>query len=380
MAMVQTKRLAALLLALLLTLFLLPSAWADSGVVGGTTVSGTVRVYLSSISSLTAVDVSIAGSYSVGGDASRALARGQNIRVSNSGGTLMMTADGQTQTMGSRFKLRRHQTSGENGVRIAQARYPASLYPGDIEFIAKGGNVQIIVHVYMEDYMLGVLPYEMDNSFPLEALKAQAVAARTYALKKMSAQAATYDVVDTTSDQVYNGTPSGNARCAQAVQETSNIVGTVNGEYMASYYTASNGGQTESVKNAWGSGSYSYLQVKDDPYDLRKRRFHRQIGHVLSRRHDQRFRTDRVASHGGGDARRRGQRADHGHQRRDAGRTEVRRTFPRIHQGAGRPDACGVRRRDGDAGLLFPGRGALLPVHQRAEKRDADRDGGCRRL
>ena len=209
MAMVQTKRLAALLLALLLTLFLLPSALADSGVVSGTTVSGTVRVYLSSISSLTAVDVSIAGSYSVGGDTSRALSRGQNIRVSNSGGTLMMTANGQTQTMGSRFKLRRHQTSGENGVRIAQARYPASLYPGDIEFIAKGGNVQIVVHVYMEDYMLGVLPYEMDNSFPLEALKAQAVAARTYALKKMSVQAATYDVVDTTSDQVYNGTPSG---------------------------------------------------------------------------------------------------------------------------------------------------------------------------
>ena len=75
--------------------------------------------------------------------------------------------------------------------------------------------------------------------------KAQAVAARTYALKKMSVQAATYDVVDTTSDQVYNGTPSGNARCAQAVQETSNIIGTVNGEYMASYYTASNGGQTD---------------------------------------------------------------------------------------------------------------------------------------
>ena len=92
--------------------------------------------------------------------------------------------------------------------------------------------------------MLGVLPYEMDNSFPLEALKAQAVAARTYALKKMSVQAATYDVVDTTSDQVYNGTPSGNARCAQAVQETSGIVSTV-------------------------GGSYSYLQVKDDPYDLR---------------------------------------------------------------------------------------------------------------
>ena len=265
--MVQTKRLAALLLTLL-ALLPVPAAWAESGVVSGTTVSGTVRVYLSSIASNTSVDVTVDGSYSIGGDASRAIPRGARLTVQNSGGTLLLTLNGQTQTMGSRFRLRRHQTSGNNGVYIAQARKPQSLYPGDIEFIAKGGNVQIVVHVYMEDYMRGVLPYEMDNSFPLEALKAQAVAARTYALKKMSAQAATYDVVDTTSDQVYNGTPSGNERCVQAVQETSGIVGTVNGEYMASYYTASNGGQTESVGNAWGSGSYAYLQVKDDPYDL----------------------------------------------------------------------------------------------------------------
>ena len=266
--MVQTKRLAALLLTLL-ALLPVPSILADSGVVSGTTVSGTVRVYLSSISSQTSVDVSVDGSYSIGGDTDRAIARGTQLTVSNSGGTLMLRMNGSTQTMGSRFKLRRHQSSGENGVRIAQARKPQSLYPGDVEFIAKGGNVQIIVHVYMEDYMRGVLPYEMDNSFPLEALKAQAVAARTYALKKMSVQAATYDLVDTTSDQVYNGTPSGNDRCVQAVQETSGIVGTVGGEYMASYYTASNGGQTESVANAWGSGSYSYLQIRDDPYDLR---------------------------------------------------------------------------------------------------------------
>ena len=265
--MVQTKRLAALLLTLL-ALLPVPAAWAESAVVSGTTVSGTVRVYLSSIASNTSVDVTVDGSYSIGGDASRAIPRGARLTVQNSGGTLLLTLNGQTQTMGSRFKLRRHQTSGNNGVYIAQARKPQSLYPGDIEFIAKGGNVQIVVHVYMEDYMRGVLPYEMDNSFPLEALKAQAVAARTYALKKMSAQAATYDVVDTTSDQVYNGTPAGNERCAQAVQETSGIVGTVNGEYMASYYTASNGGQTESVANAWGSGSYSYLTIKDDPYDL----------------------------------------------------------------------------------------------------------------
>ena len=267
--MTRTKHRGLTVLLLLLALLLLPVTAAADDVRQGGTVSGTVRVYLSSIGSNTSVDLTVDGSYSIGGDTARAIARGTQINVQNSGGTLLMTMNGQQQTMGSRFKLRRHQTSGSNGVRIAQARKPQSLYPGDIELIAKGGNVQIVVHVYMEDYMQGVLPYEMDNSFPLEALKAQAVAARTYALKKMSAQAATYDLVDTTSDQVYNGTPEGNARCVQAVQETSGIVGTVSGDYMASYYTASNGGQTESVANAWGSGSYAYLQIKDDPYDLR---------------------------------------------------------------------------------------------------------------
>ena len=264
----RRKGLVCLALVLLVC-FAAHWALADAGVSSGTTVSGTVRVYLSSIASNTSVDITVDGSYSIGGDTDRVVPRGSKLTVSNSGGTLRMSMNGSAQTMGSRFKLRRHQSSGNNGVYIAQARKPQSLYPGDIEFIAKGGNVQIVVHVYMEDYMRGVLPYEMDNSFPLEALKAQAVAARTYALKKMSAQAATYDVVDTTSDQVYNGTPTGNERCVQAVQETSGIVGTVNGEYMASYYTASNGGQTESVANAWGSGSYSYLRIKDDPYDLR---------------------------------------------------------------------------------------------------------------
>ncbi len=265
----RCKRICALLLALTLSLACTVPAQAAGVVSSGTTVSGTVRVYLSSIASNTQIDMTIDGSYSIGGDASKAIARGTRVSVSNSGGTLLLTMNGQTQTMGSRFKLRRHTTSGNNGVYIAQARKPQSLYPGDIELIAKGGNVQVIVHVFMEDYMRGVLPYEMDNSFPLESLKAQAVAARTYALKKMSAQSSTYDLVDTTSDQVYNGTPAGNDRCAQAVSETAGIVGTVNGEYMASYYTASNGGQTESVANAWGSGSYSYLQIKDDPYDLR---------------------------------------------------------------------------------------------------------------
>ena len=133
------RALALLLTVLLLGLLLPPQARADSGVATGSTVSGTVRVYLSSIGTLTKVDLTVDGSYSIGGDTSRAIARVAQLSVSNSGGTLMFSVNGQSQTMGSRFRLRRHQTSGNNGVRIAQARYPQNLYPGDIEFIAKGG-------------------------------------------------------------------------------------------------------------------------------------------------------------------------------------------------------------------------------------------------
>ena len=89
--MVQTKRLAALLLTLL-ALLPVPAAWAESGVVSGTTVSGTVRVYLSSIASNTSVDVSVDGSYSIGGDASRAVARGTQINVQAKSSTISADA------------------------------------------------------------------------------------------------------------------------------------------------------------------------------------------------------------------------------------------------------------------------------------------------
>lgn len=255
-------------LFLSLCLFALPTL-ALAAVQNGGTLSGTVRVYLSSLSSYSSLDITVAGSYTIGTDSAKALTRGEKITVSASGSTLYMTRGGTKQAMGSSFKLRRHVTSGENGVRISQARNSANLYPGDIEFRVRGGQVQAIVHVYIEDYLLGVVPYEMSNGFPLEALKAQTVAARTYTLKKMSANASDYDVVDTTTDQTYRGTPSGNANCKSAVTATSGIAGMYNGSYMASYYTASNGGQTESVQNAWSSSSYAYLTVKDDPYDLR---------------------------------------------------------------------------------------------------------------
>ncbi len=253
---------------LVLFLFLLPVSARMESVRKGATLSGTVRVSLSSIAELTEADLIIDGSYTLG-EQGETLARGSALHVSNQAGKLVLETGGTRRSMGTQFRLRRHNSAGVNGIRISQARVPGNLYPGDLEIRAKGSFLQFIAYVYIEDYLMGVVPYEMDNSFPLEALKAQAVAARTYTFKKISMQSSVYDVVDTTSDQVYNGTPDGKDVCEQAVSQTSGRIGLIDGEYMATFYTASNGGQTESVRNAWGSSNYKYLTVRDDPYDLR---------------------------------------------------------------------------------------------------------------
>lgn len=241
-------------------------------------IDGMVRVYLSSMGAPTSVSVTTVGSYSVDGTSNTAIASGTKVTVSinTSTGALTMTKNGSSASMGTDFTLRRHEMAGTNGVKIAQARQSGNIYPGDVQFRAvKSGStykLYTIVHVFIEDYLYGVLPYEMGNSSPLEALKAQCVSARTYTLRAMQAAASRiYDVVDTTNDQVYNGTPTGNARCVQAVDETRGVIAMNGTAFTATYYTASNGGQIESVRNIWGSSGYDYITVKDDPYDYQNR-------------------------------------------------------------------------------------------------------------
>ena len=108
----------------------------------------------------------------------------------------------------------------------------------------------------------------MSEYFPLEALKAQAVCARTYALNKLGANA-DYDVVDTTNDQVFKGVNHNYVNAKRAVRETAGVVGTYKGKLAICYYSASNGGQTELVQNVWsGRGDWDYYRVVDDPYDV----------------------------------------------------------------------------------------------------------------
>ncbi len=271
------------LLAVLLMFLLLPTDGLTAGasLASATLVeangaqSGMVRVYLSSLNNPSTLTITVQGSYTVNGLSSQALTSGSSVTVNfnSSTGKLTLVKNGISTSMGSTFKLRRHQTDGTSGVKIAQAKSPNNLYPADVSFVVKssgtGYKLYVILNVYIEDYLYGVLPYEMGNSAPLEALKAQAVTARTYTLRAMDTRSSSiYDVVDTTGDQVYRGTPSGYANCKAAVDATKGIVSMVNGDFTGTWYTASNGGQIEAVSNIWGSSAYSYIRVKDDPYDL----------------------------------------------------------------------------------------------------------------
>lgn len=237
--------------------------------------NGMVRVRLQSLGQPSTLQVTAAGNIAVSGANSLALTDGQSATVSFSASTgmLTLTSNGQKYDMGQEMSFRRRQTSGGSGVRIAQSRRPNNIYPGDLQLLTQYENgsyqLYVIVHVYLEYYLYGVVPYEMGSSSALEALKAQAVAARTYTLRAMNNNASRlYDVVDTTADQVYNGSPETRDRAAQAVDETKGIVAMNDGKLTGTYYTASNGGQTESARNAWGSSGVDYLTVKDDPFDL----------------------------------------------------------------------------------------------------------------
>lgn len=236
--------------------------------------SGTVRVYLASLGNPTSLTLTPNCGYTAMGSQEVTLQSGQQVSISfsRSSGQITMNAGGQSYAMGRTLNLKRHAAEHGYGMKIAQSRISSNIYPGDLMLTAKQSGsawrLYPVMHVGMEDYLTGVVPYEMGNSAPLESLKAQAVAARTYTINRMNQRKNyLYDIVDTTSDQVYNGNNSGTARCTEAVMSTSGLVLHYGGKPIIAYYSASNGGQTESAKNAWGSVGYDYLTVRDDPFD-----------------------------------------------------------------------------------------------------------------
>lgn len=130
-----------------------------------------------------------------------------------------------------------------------------------------GGNLSVINYVPLEDYVKGVVPYEMSPSWQLEALKAQAVCARSFAvngLGKHDAQG--FDVCNSTDCQVYRGANQATDHSDNAVAQTAGVTLSYQGKPAVGYYFAADGGATEDAVNVWG-GEYGYLKGVIDPYE-----------------------------------------------------------------------------------------------------------------
>src|ERR687890_505748 len=140
-------------------------------------------------------------------------------------------------------------------------------YRGAIELRTEGAGITAINVLGLDEYVRGVVAGEMPSSWPLEALKVQAVAARTYALATRKTSGL-YDQYPDTRSQVYRGVTGESVRSDAAVRDTSGRIVTYDGTPAVTYYFSTSGGQTENIEFSFvGALSKPWLVSMPDPYD-----------------------------------------------------------------------------------------------------------------
>ena len=146
--------------------------------------------------------------------------------------------------------------------------FRGARYYGAFEYQrVTGGNLNVINVVDIEDYVKCVIPYEMSSGWPMEALKAQSVCARTFAAARTLHKSQGFDVCTTTDCQTYLGTSACTEHSDAAVDATAGEYLYYGGEKVEeAVYYSSNGGASEDCKNVWGS-NVPYLIGKEDPYE-----------------------------------------------------------------------------------------------------------------
>ncbi len=148
----------------------------------------------------------------------------------------------------------------------APVRFNDKPFRGKIEVFANTRGALTVVNVIgLEDYVRGVVPNELSpGGYPaIEAQKAQAIAARTYALRNQGQFASEgYDLLPTTRSQVYRGLSSENPLSSRAVEETRGMIATYNGEPINALYTSTCGGRTEDAENIFNE-AVPYLRGRE---------------------------------------------------------------------------------------------------------------------
>lgn len=141
------------------------------------------------------------------------------------------------------------------------------LYRGDIRLSVKNGGILIVNNILIEEYLYGVVGREMSEGFPLEALKAQAVAARNYTAISMGRHSSDgFDLCNGVHCQAYGAVASEGENVRRAVDETAGKYLMYKGAPVQCYYYSSNGGFSENSENVWVA-ELGYLKGKADPYE-----------------------------------------------------------------------------------------------------------------
>jgi stage II sporulation protein D len=139
------------------------------------------------------------------------------------------------------------------------------VYRGRLEIAVGGTFLRVVNLVKLEDYLQGVVAGEMPHSWPLEALKAQAVAARSYALASR-VKGKPFDLYSDVRSQIYRGVAGETARTSEAVRTTRGQVVLHGGKVATTFYFSTSGGRTASAADVFGT-AVPYLVSRPDPYD-----------------------------------------------------------------------------------------------------------------
>ena len=151
-------------------------------------------------------------------------------------------------------------SSGDSGMEVSVS--------GLVKLLRRGKGFSVINRVDLEEYVKGVVPSEVSSTWHPEMLKAQAVAARTYALyQQMLSATREYDVAATVQDQVYRGKQGIDVGILRAVEETRGLVITYLGAPIYAAFSSTAAGLTEDAMNVW-SKEYPYLKGVECPFDL----------------------------------------------------------------------------------------------------------------
>jgi len=173
---------------------------------------------------------------------------GKEVRISAQGKTFILNNQ---KVAAEKLSIIKSTNNNKSFLKVNQKEYRGNF---EIHITQGKTGLTVVNNVPIEEYLYGVIAREMSPEWPLEAVKAQTVAARSYAIHSLKKhQRDDYDVCDTTDCQVYGGRESEHPRIIKAVDDTAGKVILFQGKVIPAYFHSSSGGYTENSENVWGA-------------------------------------------------------------------------------------------------------------------------------